>query len=936
MIDFKGKFKGHSILKELSFALIFASVINICIILIGITLSYNYIFRSDYTSIYYTALVSFLAIYATVIIISTNLSQEFPFNISLKYIVNSRLSFSYLLSLVMNIVLINIIFLTIICENFERGILITSTIILFLLTIIFILLFMKKFNLKEHLKSFFDDMMGKYTGNFTPPITSGVKNYDISEKEEYILFTSKNFSQEIEKVVKTAEAKNVSDPELLTPVQRQIVSSKILPIYIGKGKLWVKNWGFLNKIKYPIRLRINKYEFGDDTLSFQVLCEYYSPDNRENSDKYLRNILQENIEYKDLSKEEFKEVFDKLCKNGTEEKLIVLIKKYIAEQDNLLERRFLYSSFEKYFKETALDKTALDTEGLLRVEISNLYEQKELFFKSPAIVAKLQDKLTVVLIKGFRKIDYFSPRLNTSGLYIKEFLDIRYLDVFKKSNDEGWIREYDYLITNTINNCFLLCKSIIESDLKGEFKRRYLIEQLGNLNTAIEHYDYFDGNNLFDNYHNLKVKSQRTDSENQQLVLAEKKLDIIKKQKEYLNEKQSELFYLILYNIDKKELTKDFFEIALKIYNLKDFDIQYYKHERFDKLDWLNYDQFTGGAQAIASFNFNKYRLLISFYKYLKTGNVDIKKFENENFTDNTSSFEKELDNITEEFISKYFDCEKKRFAQFKTQALKEIKEKKESLTKDKRNYIIKTSLKEEYVIKFIKDCKETWEANQKSLSKFMLLKQADGGNKIKTFFGQYTLFDKEWFLDSFDKDVALSRDSGKDFGQSQRNSKTKHVLYLINKLFDEQKDKEIVVKDALSDLAREIQSNKEYYLFYCSEFDIHRIPNLDWNQQGMENAIATINNSKIHFCYSFNPEILLFEKDSFILKQYAQGYENIDEPLVVKIEILDKEDEIKQILKSNKSFKSVEDVKQMVKIRLAEKFEVERNENAKLIRIKV
>jgi len=934
MIDFKGKFKGHSILKELLFALIFSFVINICIVLTSIILSFNYIFRSDFISIYYTALVSFLAIYATVVVISTNLSQEFPFNISFKYIVNSRLSFSYILGLAINIIIINIMFLINICGNFKQGILMISTIILFLSTIVFILLFMNKFKIERQLNSFFKDMMDKYTGNFTPPNISGVKKYDISEKEEYIQFTSENFILEIKQPV-PAEAKEISDIELPTPVQR--LSSKTIPIYVGKGKLWVKNWRFLNKIKYPIRLRINKYEFGDDTLSFQVLCEYYSPDNRENYDKNLINILQENIEYKDISKDEFNEVFNKLYKNGTEEKLIGLINKYITEQDNLLERRFLYFSFENYFKKHAFDKTALDAEEILRVEISNLYKQKVLFFKSPAIVAKLQDKLTVVLIKGFRKIDNFSPILNTSGLYIKEFLDIRYLDVFKKSNDEDWIREYDYLITNTINNCFLLCKSIIELYLKGKFKRRYLIEQLGNLNTAMEHYHNFDRNNLLDNYYyNLKLKSQCIDSENQQLALAEKKSDIIKKQKENLKEKQSELFYLILHNIDEKYLTKKFFDVALKIYNSKDFDIQYYKHERFDKLDWLNYDQFTGGAQEIAPFNFNKYKLLISFYTYLKTDDVDIKKYGDENFTDTTSSFENELKNITEEFISKYYDCDNLKLKQFKTQALKEITEKKESLTKDKLNYMIKTPLEKEYVDKFINDCKEAWEFYQKCLSKFMLLKHADGGNEIKTIFGQYTLYDKQCFLDSFDKDVGIPRDSGKNFGQSQGNSKINNVLYLINKLFDEQKDTEIVFEEFLSDLTRKIQSNKEYYLFYSSGFDIHKIPNLDWNRQGIEIAIATINNSKIHFCHSSNPEILLFEKDSFILKQYAQGYKNIDEQLVVKIEILDKDDEIEQILKSNKSFKSIEDVKQRVKIRLAEKFEVGRTENARLIRIKV
>lgn len=931
MPDFKSKFKGHSFLKELLFALIFSIVINLCIILIAPAPFMQLIFTSDFTPIYYTALMSFLTIYAALIVISTNLSQEFPFNISLKYIVYSRISLSYLLTLLFN-------FLINTYGNFEKYILIRSIMILFLLTIVFILLFMKKFNLKDHLKSFFNDMMDNYSGDFTLPEVDNNNNYDVLEKEGFIRFTSRNFLPESEKVDdRNIEAKDIANTDLLTASPpKQKLSIQMLPIIVGKGKLQIKDWNFLSQIDYPIRLTINKYEFGDETLSFQILCEYHSLNNKKDIEKDLKNIIQKNIFYKELNREEFKEVFDKLCKSGTEEKLIVMIKSHIAMQDNLLERRFLFYSFENYFRKTTLNKKAMDTEEILGIEITNLYEQKGLFFKSPAIVAKLQDKLTNLLVNGFRKIGYFSPRMNTSGLYIKEFLDIRYLDVFKNSNDVNWIQEYDYLISNTIKNCFLLCKSIIELDLKVELKRRYLIEQLGNLNTALEHHDYFDGRDFLDNYYGLKSKSQHTDLENQQLESADKKLNIIKTQKEYLKEKQSELFYLILHNIDKQELPKDFFDVALKIYNLKDFDRQYDEYEPFDKLDWLNYDQFTGGVQAIASFTFNKYRLLISFYKYLKTGNVDIKEFENENFTDQTFSFEKELGNITEEFISKYFDYEKIKFVQFKTQVLKEINEKKETLIKDKQNYIINTSLKEEYLNKFVKDCKEAWEADQKNLSEFMLLRQAEDGNKIKTFFGQYTLFNKDWFLDSFNKDVDISRDSGKNFGRSQGNSKTKQVLYLIDKLFDKQKDKEIVVKDVLSDLEKEIQPNKEYYLFYSSELDVYKIPKLDWNRQGMEIANTIINNSKIHLCYSFNPEILLFEKDSFILKQYSQGYENIDEPLVVQIQILDKDDEIRQILKSNKNFKSVEEVKQMVKIRIAEKFEVERNENAILIRIKL
>ena len=84
------------------------------------------------------------------------------------------------------------------------------------------------------------------------------------------------------------------------------------------------------------------------------------------------------------------------------------------------------------------------------------------------------------------------------------------------------------------------------------------------------------------------------------------------------------------------------------------------------------------------------------------------------------------------------------------------------------------------------------------------------------------------------------------------------------------------------------------------------------------------------------NPGNLLFEKGAFILEQYRQGYERINEPLVVQVEPIDKDKEIKNILEKNKNYKSEEDVKQLVKIRIAEKFNVKRNEKAKLIRLKI
>lgn len=602
-----------------------------------------------------------------------------------------------------------------------------------------------------------------------------------------------------------------------------------------------------------------------------------------------------------------------------EVKLIKGIMKYCISNDKL---SILIDFFNK-------DVARIKDSSFFENIISVLYELKFESHTNLKLMRIYQDFLYNLTERTFYQTKKFDARLNTSGLYIKEFLDIRYIDEFKQSNDLSWINLFSTLISNTITRLYELNKLIIGLDLENKTKKRYLLTQLGELNKVLEHYMHLHKTDFLKNYYDKDVDDSKKE-------LADHKLSIVKKQQEYVKEKQSELFYLLLYNIDREELTKDFFEMALKIYNLKDFDKKYYRYERFDKLDWLNYDWFSGGVQSIAPFNFNRYRLLISFYKFLDTGEIDIKKFENENFTNISYSFEKELDNVSEKFISKYYDYDKKKFSQFKKKILKEIKEKKESLKRNKQDYIIKKPLKKEHVDKFIFDCKEAWQKNQNELSEFVEINEIKGGNKVKSFFGQYSLFDKEWFLDSFDKNVSLSRDSGKDFGRSQGNSKLRQVLDIINRSFDNKKDKEIIIKDIYSDLTKLIQPNKDYFLFYGSDFKIYDLPNLNWSRQGIETASLEINNSIIHFCYSHNPNNLLFEKNAFVLKQYKQGYETINEPLVIQIEPIDDMKEIKTILDKNKKFKSKDEIKQMVKIRIAEKFEIERNKNIKIIRLKI
>lgn len=928
MVKFSIKTQGHSLLKEILYSTVTSLLFNSAIFLMGTIISLNYVIKSNFLPVYYGAIVGFLAIYATIIAISTNLSQEFPLKISLKYIVYSRLSLSYLFIIGLNLLSIHILFLNSLSGNFENSILMLSTAVLFLLTIIFILFFMNKFKLDLHIRSFFKDMVSKYNGDFSYPKLISKERYDIEETENTFLI-KKDFKSLEERIdTKDTEVKEGTNITLSsTDTSKMKISPNKIYMYLGKGKLQIKNWDFLNKLDVPFSLEIKKYENEDDLLGFQVLCEYLPKEDKIDTEKRLKNIIKSNICYKDFPKEEFKEVFDKLSKNGTEDKLILLIKKYIANEDNLQEKRFLFSEFEEFFKIAKISKIHnIDEEKILEIEIKNLYEQKNLFFKSPYIIARLQKRLKSILVQAFRKINYFSPRLEISGLYIKEFLDIRYVDDFKSSTDINWIRQYEYLIKNTIDNIFTLCRFIIELDIREDLKKKYLIEQISHLNKTLDNFDNLNKTDLFNGYYDLNSNVSKKE-------LADNKIKRVEKQKEYLKERQSELFYLILYNIDKNILSKNFFEIALKIYKLKDFEKRYYQYRLYDELDWLNYNGFSGGVQTIAPFNFNRYRLLISFYKYLDNAEIDINKFEKENFLD--TSFENELNNLDESFIRKYFDFDKKKLSSFKKEVSKSIKDIKKSLVDKESEYIIKTPLKDEYINQFKEDCKKSWEKIQEEISEFVKIKIVEGGKNKKEVFHQYRTFPREWFLDSFHKNVSLSRHNGGDFGNDQGRSKYNKILEDINNSFNKKKDKEIVLKDTISDLSKIVKKNKEYYLFYNSKLEIYKIPNLDYNRTRFETANLKLNDSVIHFCYANIPQSILIERNSFVLKQYSQGFDNINEQLVVQVEDLTDKD-VREIMNKNKRYKNKDEVKQMVKIRVAEKFELERKAGTSIVRLKI
>ena len=458
-------FKGYSLLREISLSLVFSFIFNSLIVIVSLIFQDYFIISTQFINFYYIVIIGSLTIYATIAAISTNLSQEFPLKISLKYIINQKLSLSYLFIIFFNFLISSVLSIK---NPFPLAIdsfLFSSNIFLVPLTMVFILVILNKLDYHSYMETFFEDMFKK-TSRFFDSKTGIPKNYKIEENEDFSIIASKNFEKCDKSQIKT----------LLRDLR-------------GKGRLKVKDWEFLNKISRPIRLSLKRYEFRDG-FSPQMIFQYGPGPDKSSDDGFFEDsvneIINQTITYKDYPKEEFAEMFYKLKKNGTEGKFVDLMKKYILKYETVQEQRFVYSSFEEFFKEFELNKNRFsDEDTFLDVEINNLYEQRNFFFNSPAIVGKLQNRLTYFLSQRLIKTDRFLPKLNKSGLSIRSLVDLKYPEIYEKSENDQFIKEYDYLVRNTIENIFEICKVIIDS-VKEELKKDYLLQQITFLNGVLD------------------------------------------------------------------------------------------------------------------------------------------------------------------------------------------------------------------------------------------------------------------------------------------------------------------------------------------------------------------------------------------------------------------------------------------------------------------
>jgi hypothetical protein len=555
-------------------------------------------------------------------------------------------------------------------------------------------------------------------------------------------------------------------------------------------------------------------------------------------------------------------------------------------------------------------------ENLIRMFYELRFLKKEV--PSPHLMVKYQAFMYRVIEYAFISTNQFSPRLNTAGLYIKEFLDIRYVDTFKNiETKETWIKHYQTLVSQTIDSLFRLNKVIMEAEMPDTVKKRYFQTQLSNLNKSLEYFSHLHQTDFDKNYYNSTTEINKDEIDS--------RMAFINNQQSKLDSKLSELFYLILYKIDIGQFKQDYFNVVMKLYKTEALQRNFLKYEEFGKLNWLNYDDFEGGAQAIASFNFNKYRLIIIFYDYIQSdGELAVfSRFQKEIFSERVSLLS-ELKKLSYEDILKFYSAfDKSKLTEFKKLAKKEIDKRIKNIDLEEVTYLRNTPLVEKYVTDFISDCKKEWSNNQEELSKFLEVKEYKGGSKIKNYFGQFKLFERRWFLESFDKTVGLSRDNASLFMSGQINSKNKQIIEKIESLAD----KSIIVKDLLADIDKFIKPNKDYFLFYkFSDLKLYDIPGIEWTRESIINAKLKYKKSTIYFCNVHNDENILFEQDSLKLKQYSQGYEKINEPFVVLVNDLT-DDNVTEIKKSKENdFKDESLIRTYLQVRLAEKFELIKN----------
>ncbi|MFW6450117.1 MAG: hypothetical protein ACOCZ6_03615, partial [Nanoarchaeota archaeon] len=207
------KNKVQSLFKEILMSILYGLIINILINAIAIvvySLKFGLFPEKTLLTIYFTTIGVLFTGYALLLSISTNLSEEIPYNLSLKYIVFSQTSLSYFTTILINIFIVLSFSYAFLSNELLKGIsntLITSsTAVLLIGAFIFIFIILKKFNLEDLLKLLVEDTLGNDT-DIKPNLSKKYITFQNKDEETVVIYT-KDFEEKNRQLFKKRNFKN--------------------------------------------------------------------------------------------------------------------------------------------------------------------------------------------------------------------------------------------------------------------------------------------------------------------------------------------------------------------------------------------------------------------------------------------------------------------------------------------------------------------------------------------------------------------------------------------------------------------------------------------------------------------------------------------------------------------------------------------------------
>lgn len=857
--------KKYSIKCNIILSVIFSILLNVTIYIISLIIknhiflnTYNWIsfkyflinFNNNSFTIYNTVIVSFIALYATVMAISSNLSQEFPFEIALKYIIKSNASLLYSFSIISNMILVYVI-----PKNLLQVIFILGSIFLFIVyTVIYLFIFFNKFKIEKYIVYFISPKIEEFNDVRNCCKKCNVDGIKIVEDKETV-FISKASYEEISKENCNKVKKN--------------------EIWFKRGLLKVDNWDFLKDIKNEFWIQLKKYDLENYLFPNKATIKIVINNENKKDEEFaaIDKILHNNIKYEFLNLDEFESVYEKLKRINQEERFISFSKKIIDNYfDNVYDKNLFYSFFSEYFEKNSIDKIGDPLEYEFDRVITQFYLQQNEYYSSPKIISNIQKKLMKIIYKAFK---YKNKKVcMNSGLYIKELTGYNYKNKFEKSLDINWINEYNYLMQICLGNFMNVLINIVHSDFESEFKIKCLKD------TIKTYIDFFD----FEFSSNYNYYTNDADINNYKKAILENLSRIYK-----IN--LFKTLFLILYKIQESDLDKSFFHIAVDLYKLKELKDNfnkylYYECEEYKEIKSLfnmyMFDEIRDSSVWTGENNVDLIRFLfiLLFNDYLNDVNkeININIFSKEYFSKDLLI--DESNNFTEEYARKFFDFESTDFENFKEKFEENIQNKIEA-TKRELNDYLSTSLEneEKFDFKKLEKCIneefDLKEKRNKELLEYEYINEIGNENNFEEKIIYNMNFEKEWFLEPFfkNKKIFFSSDYflDKEIGMEKLR---KIINFIIDKVENESENDAVRINEDnfVGKIDEFTNENYKYILFSSIRLlnflyitypeNIKFGTPLYYNFEINNKSILVI----INIC---NDKNVLYSKDSFSLHQH-------------------------------------------------------------------